>query len=476
MRLGYKFAEVVVVGGGVSGVCAALSAARNGADTLLIDRYGFLGGMFTGGNMTVLNSPPVGGIGKEIVDVLMKQGGAGRSPNDPPNYPIFHYASEYSTMNVVYDAEIAKTLLFDMVCKTDVKLLLHSYVTDVILDVDRMTGVLVVNKSGKQVIRGNVIVDATGDADLAAFAHAPFRKGQKEGVLFAMTILVRLSNVDWRAVSEYSREDYGLKKAIRKATENGDLPYYKPRTREMPNYWGHARPELSHLLYEDEALLWGGSVEGVDGTNVDDLTRAEVKAREQYMMEIQFLRKYIPGFEKARIQRTSMSIGVRDTRHIVGMQTLTGKDILERRKFPNVVAYNVKGGFPANDIPYGCLVPQGVDGLLVCGNGISVIPGSTQMGLQIGSFNNLKDIPTMWTTGEAAGAAAALCVRSSVQPRIVVVERLQKLLTKQGALISSEKAKRLEQEVLPSGKTIGRLYEERLTDMRKYWKSRGEIN
>jgi hypothetical protein len=379
-------------------------------------------------------------------------------------------------MNIVYDAEMAKTLLFDMVRKADVKLLLHSYMTDVILDVNRVTGVLVVNKSGKQVITGNVIVDATGDADLAAFAHAPFRKGQKEGVLFAMTILVRLSKVDWRAVSEYSKEDYGLKEAIRKATENGDLPYYKPRTREMPNYWGHARPELSHLLYEGEALLWGGSVEGVDGTNVDDLTRAEVEAREQYMSELRFLRKYVPGFAKARVQNTSMSIGVRDTRHIVGMQTLTGKDILERRRFPDVVAYNVKGGFPANDIPYGCLVPQGVDGLLVCGNGLSVIPGSTHMGLQLGSFNNLKDIPTMWTTGEAVGTAAALCVQSGVQPRTVDVKRLQKLLTEQGALVSPEKTAQLEQEVLPSGKTIGTLYEEMLANNREYWKSRGEID
>lgn len=475
MSIGYKFSEVIVVGGGVSGFCAALASARNGADTLLIDRYGFLGGMFTGGNMTVLNCPPVGGIGYEIVDSLTKKGGAGRCPNDPPNYPIFHYASEYSTMNVVYDAEIAKNILFDMATDAGIKLRLHSYVFDVVLEDGQTKGVLIVNKSGKQIILGNIIIDATGDADIASFANEPFRKGQKNGTLFAMTILVRLSDVDWNAVSEYSKEDYGLKNAIRKAMKNGELPYYKPRKREMPNYWGHAQPELSHLLYQDEALLWGGTVEGVDGTNIDDLTKAEVEARKQYMLELNFLKKYIPGFEKVRIQNSSVSIGVRDTRHIVGMETLTGEDILNRRKFSNVVAYNVKGGFPANDIPYGCLVPQSTNNLLVCGNGLSVIPGSTQMGLQLGSFNNLKDIPTMWTTGEAAGTAAALCVKSGIQPRNINIEELQRILKEQGALIPKEKASNLEQELLPSGKMIGEFYQEKLSEMKDYWKKRGEI-
>ena len=475
MRLGYRSADVVVVGGGASGVIAALASARNGADTLLVDRYGFLGGMFTGGNMTVLNCAPAGGIGREIVDTLTEQGAAGRCPDDPPNYPIFHYASEYSTMNVVYDSEMAKILLYELVRRAGVRLLLHSYMTDVILDTDEITGVVVVNKSGKQVITGKVIIDATGDADVAAPAGVPFRKGQRGNVLFAMTMLVRLSNVDWPAVSEYSKGDCGLKDAIQKATTNGELPYYRPRTRQMPNYWGHARPEISHLLHADEALLWGGTVEGKDGTNVDDLTSAEIEVREQYMSELNFLKKYVPGFADARIQSTGVSVGVRDTRHIIGAQVLTGKDILKRRRFPDAVAYNIKGGFVANDIPYGCLVPQGVDNLLVCGNGISVIPGSTQMGLQLGSYNNVKDIPSMWTTGEAVGTAAAMCIVSGKNPRAIDVARLQRQLWEQGALIESERNEQLERQLLPSGKTIAQFYEELLTNMRTYWESRGDL-
>ncbi len=476
MKMGYKRAKVVIAGGGVVGTCAAIASARNGLETLLIERYGFLGGMFTEGNMTVLSSPPAGGIGKEIVDKLMEQGYAKRCPDDPPNYPIFHYDSEHCTMNVVYDAEMAKILLFKMANESGLKLLLHTLVTGAIVDNGVIKGVTVENKSGRQVVEGDIIIDATSDGDVAASAGVPFRKGQAEkGSLFAMTMLVRFSHVDWPKVSEYSKDDSGLENAIKKAINNGELPYYKPRTREMVNYWGHSRPELSHLSHGDEALLWGGTVEGVDGTNVDDLTRAEVEVREQFMSEFNFLKKYVPGFQKARIESTSVSVGVRDTRHIVGEYTLTGQDILERRSFLDVVAYNIEAGFPANDIPYGCLVPKNIDGLLVAGNCISVIPGSTEMGPELGSFNNLKDIVTMWTTGEAAGTAGALCAKSNVVPRKLNVKALQKQLSAQGALLTQEKIGELENVKLPSAKTVKESYEKTLSEMKRYWKSRGEF-
>ena len=475
MKIGYRNADLVIAGGGVAGFCAAIAAARLGVETLVVERIGYLGGMFTAGNMTVLNCPPAGGVGKEIVDTLMTQGHARRCPDDPPNYPIFHYASEYSTVNVVYDAEMAKILLFRMAKEAGVKLLLHTFITGTVMDRETVKGIIVENKSGRQVVFGKGTLDATADGDVAAHAGVPFRKGQTEkGVLFAMTLLVRLSHVDWHSISDYSRTDPGLAGAIRKAIDLGELPYYRQRTREMPNYWGHPKPELSHLLNEDEALMWGGTVEGVDGTDVDDLTRAEMEAREQMLSELQFLKKYIPGFQRAKIESTGASVGVRDTRHIIGESTLTGKDILDRHFFPDGVAYNLKGGFPANNIPYGCLVPKGIEGLLVSGNSISVIPGSTQMGLQLGSFNNLKDIPTMWTTGEAAGTALALSIRKGVHPRHLDMKELQKQLLNQRALVIPEKAKELEEAKLPSGKTVKEFYENLLSDMRNYWRGRGE--
>ncbi len=477
MAIGHRGAEVVVAGGGVAGFCAAVAAARAGADTLLVERSGYLGGMFTGGNMTVLNCPPAGGIGKEIVDALTAEGHARRCPDDPPNYPIFHYASEYCTVNVAYDAEMAKILLFRMARQAGVRLLLHSFITGAVMERGVVKGITVANKSGSQIVTGRVIVDATADGDVAADAGAPFRKGQTEkGILFAMTMLVRLSHVEWPEVSAYSRTDPGLDRAIEAAMAAGELPYYKPRTRDMVNYWGHARPELSHLLREDEALLWGGTVEGVDGTNVDDLSRAEAEAREQLLSELTFLRRRIPGFGEARLESTSASIGVRDTRHVVGEATLTGTDILSRRRFSDGVAYNVKGGFPANEIPYGCLVPRSVDGLLVTGNCISVIPGSTEMGFQLGSFNNLKDIPSMWTIGEAAGVAAALCAGGGIPPRALAAESLRRHLFIQGALLSPERIAELERAPMPSGRTVGEYYQAVLEDMTAHWKKMGELD
>jgi len=471
----YREAKVVVAGGGVAGINAAIASARQGVDTLLIERYGFLGGMFTGGNMAVLTSPPVGGIGKEIVDALMEQGAARRCPDDPPNYPILHYLSEYCTMTVAYDPEVAKLLLFKMAREAGVRLLLHSFITGAIVENRVVRGVTVANKSGAQVVRGDVIVDATADGDVAASGGAPFRKGQTDKkILFAMTMLVRLSHVDWSKVSEYSKTDPGLEKAINRGVEAGELPYYKPRTREMVNYWGHAKPELSRLVREDEALLWGGTVEGVDGTNVDDLSRAEVEVREQFLSELNFLKKHIPGFEHARIENTGVNIGVRDTRHIIGEYTLTGQDILNRRRFDDVVAYNLRGGAPVNDIPYGCLVPRDTDGLLVAGNCISGIPGSTAMGFQLGSYNNLKDIPTMWTTGEAAGTAAALCAKLNVQPRKLDPKEIQKVLYARGALVSQERIAELESAKLPSGWTVGQYYEDLIADWKAYWRRKGE--
>jgi hypothetical protein len=475
VKTGYREAKVVVAGGGAAGVVAAIASARQGMDTLLVERQGFLGGMFTGGNMTVLTTPSVGGLGKEIVDALTAQGAARRLPDDPPNYPIFHYSSERCWFTIAYEAEMAKLLLFRMAREAGVRLLLHSFITGAVVERGVVRGITVVSKSGSEIVRGSVVVDATADGDIAASAGAPFRKGQTEkGILFAMTLLVRLSHVNWEKLTVYSRTDPGLEQAIQRGIAAGELPYYKPRSREMVNYWGHPRPELSRMVRDDEALLWGGTVEGVDGTNVDDLTRAEVEAREQLVSELTFLQKHIPGFDQARIENSGVTVGVRDTRHIVGEYTLTGQDILNRRRFSDGVAYNVKAGIVANEIPYRVLVPASVDGLLAAGNCISVMPGSTFMGFQLGSYNNIKDIPSMWTNREAAGTAAALCVQHHVQPRTLNVPDLQAVLRDRGALISPDRNAELEAVRLPSGTTAKEYFEGTMADCRAYWLTHGE--
>lgn len=475
METSYRKADVVVAGGGVAGAIAAIASAREGADTLVVEQYGFLGGMFTGGNMYVLNCPPIGGILKEIIDKLMEMECARYCPNDPPNYPIFHYQSESSVHTVLYDGEMGKWVLQQMAEEVGVKIQFHSFITGAVTEGNTVRGINVVNKSGPQIIEGKIIVDATSDGDVAASAGAAFLKGHPddpEKRLFAMTMLVRLSNVNWAKVSEYSKKDPGLKNAIEKATKKGELPYYRPRTTDMVNYWGHDHPELSHWVTEDGAILWGGTVEGVNGTNVYDLTCAEIEVRKQYMSEINFLKKYVPGFENLRIESSGVNIGVRDTRHIIGEYTVTGKDFLERRAFSDAVGYNLPW---VNWLPYRMLVPKTIDNLLLCGNCVSTIPGSTYMGSHLGSYNNMKDIPSMSTTGEAAGVAAALCVKTGVTPRKLDIKLLQRTLRKRGAIVGSDVIRAYLDKKLPSEITVEEANEESRKATIERWKKLGQL-
>jgi hypothetical protein len=431
-RTGYREADVVIAGGGTGGACAAIAAARNGADVLLVEQLGFLGGMFTGGNMCVSTVRSWIGVGKEIFDRLFEAGAAVMHPDDPPNYPIFHHRQN-APRTVPYDPEMAKLTLFQMCEEAGVKLLLHSLVTETVTDGNTIKGVTVENKSGRQLIVGKIICDATGDGDVAADAGAPFTKGHgPEERTFAMTMLVRLSHVDWPTVSEYSRKDPAWTRAIAAAVEGGELPYYKPRTREMISYYGHGRPELARLWHDDGALLWGGTVEEADGTDADSLTRAELECRKQWMSEVSFLRKHVPGFEKARVEDTGVQVGVRETRHILGEYTYTGDDFLEEREFPDTVAYSVPY---ALGVPYRCLVPKKINNLLLGCRCISVTTGQTVAGPSRGAYNHLKSMTSCMTYGQAAGTAAAICAESGVTPRSLDVKILQRALMEQGALV-----------------------------------------
>jgi hypothetical protein len=453
---------------------AAIAAGRLGASVLLVDQLGFPGGMFTGGAMSVANCWPWAGLGKEIFARLESRGAAIHHPDDPPNYPLFHFGG-YSWRNAAYDPEAAKLVLFEMLEEAGVKLLLHSYVTGAVMEGSRVRGIVVENKSGRQVICGKVVCDGTADGDVAASAGAEFLKGQDQGdgtrKLFPMTMLVRLSHVDWPRVSAFSKTDTGWDKVIAKAIAAGDLPYYTDRSREMVPYAGHPRPELAHLCWEDGALLWGGTVEGVDGTDADSLTRAEVECRKQWVSELAFLRKYIPGFENCRVEDSGVTVGVRISRNIVGEYLYSGYDILEEREFEDAVAY-IAPIFLG--VPYGCFVPKQVDGLLIAGRCLSTTPGQTTSGPTLGSYNNMKSIPSVMTYGEAAGTAAALCVRQGVTPRELDRKLLVATLKKQGAVLERAERDALMQELrLPDGTPFRQYFDRRQAELRDHWEKKG---
>jgi hypothetical protein len=359
-----------------------------------------------------------------------------------------------------------------MLEEAGVQLLLHSYVTGAVMEGKAVRGILVENKSGRQMIRGKIVCDGTADGDVAASAGAPFLKGQGEGSrLFPMTMLVRLSRVDWPRVSAYSTQDPGWDKAIATAMAAGDLPYYTRRDRDMVPYSGHPRPELAHLWWEDGALLWGGTVEGVDGTDAASLTKAEVECRKQWRSELAFLRKHIPGFEAARVEDSGVTVGVRLTRNILGEYLYTGYDIIEQREPEDTAAYIVPLFL---GVPYRCLVPKEIDNLLISGRGISTTPGQTSSGPTLGSYNDMKSIPTVMTYGEAAGTAAALCAQLGVTPRALDRQRLQATLKKHEALLSRAEIDAIIDEMrLPNGTPFRRFLEQRRQELQAHWEKKG---
>jgi hypothetical protein len=276
--------------------------------------------------------------------------------------------------------------------------------------------------------------------------------------------------VNWDHVTDYSLQDPAWIQAIHSAKAAGDLPFYTSRSIDSIPYWGHPRPELGRLWYADGALLWGGTVEGVDGTDAESLTSAEVTCRKQWVSELNFLRKYIPGFANARVENSGVSIGVRGTRHVEGEYQFTGYDILEEHAFPDAVAYIVP---LFQGVPYRCLVPKRVENLLLACKCLSTIPGQSLSGPTLGAYNDMKSIATVMSYGQAAGTAAALCVRENVTPRTLDVNCLQQKLRQQGALVNAETLDALKKARMPSGKSIDDLLQTRLQRARQRWERMG---
>lgn len=291
--------DVIVAGGGTAGVAAAVAAARNGADTILIERYGFLGGTMTAGLVNPFmtfhadGEQIIEGIFQEIIDRLRGMNG-------------------YDERTRAFDVEVMKLILDQMVREAGVKLMLHTCVIDVLMQGNIIRGVEVHNKSGKQIVLGKVVVDATGDGDVAVIAGAPYEKGRrKDGLTQPMTLNFRMGGVDLERMPP--RDE--INRLFREAK---------------------ARGEISILR---ENVLWFPTTRiiKVDGTNAEDLTYAEIEARRQMLELIKFLKK-VPVFENAYLLMSGVQIGIRETRRIIGEYVLTGEDILKARKFEDVIA------------------------------------------------------------------------------------------------------------------------------------------
>ena len=465
--------DVVVVGGGTSGVAAAIASARAGANTLLIERLGTLGGQMN------VSGPPgfayaymfnprkeqiIAGILEETHNRLLKAGHA--LPHTTPDFRI-----GYSFALV--DPDYWGLLIFEMMTENNVHLLLHSHMADVVMEGEAIRGVIVENTSGRQVVLGKVIIDCTGEGHLSARAGAPYEQVAKED-LEPHTVSFTVDGVNWDKVLQYVKDNAAYEfNAMTHPYLNWTPEQIVERirqvqdVREITNFMGYYTLRDTavaagdyhpysgvgfFIMPRDNGVLQAhfqhsSQVGNVDPTNVRDLTYCEIECRKQVGMALKFIKKYMPGFENSYLTRMCSELRLRESRRIIGDYILTKQDVAEARKFKDVIGkssfasgakhvatqdtisyegivYPKDGG--SYDIPYRCLVPKVIDNLLVAGKAISTDRDSYARFLQL----------TM-VTGQAAGIAAAVCARDGITPRTLEkdVSELQEILLKQGAIL-----------------------------------------
>jgi len=392
--------DVVIVGGGPAGLAAAIASGRSGTTTLLIDRFGYLGGTATASLMININgfrnqvepdsTQTVKGIAQEIILALHRLDGLGQSPYEQKTYDIEQGELSYS---YCVDPEKFKYVTLKMVHEAGVDILFHTYFSEVIKAGDRLAGVIVENKSGRQAIFAKVTVDASGDGDVAARAGAPFWQAPADATnVLKDTLMYKIAGLD-------------------------DAPF------------GGCR-------YGDSSVVWGPG--GVWGQNdAREISRAEVEVRLRVFEHFQGILEAHPPLREvgAYLAETPPLLGIRQTRFIEGEYTLTAEDALEGRHFDDVVAisscpiihyygYRRYLEHEGYDIPYRCLVPKGVDNLLIAGRCIS----SEQP-----PYESHRAMAPVMAIGQAAGTAAALCARGDIRPRDLDVSTLQRALIQQGA-------------------------------------------
>ncbi len=392
--------QVVVAGGGPSGVIAAAAAARSGARTLLIERYPFLGGNGTAGLMTCYNGfrnqrPPdalqtVKGIPAEYIAELARLGGI----TDVVSYAQPQHDARGGDLPycIGFDAEAAKVASLNLLKKEGVTLRLHSWVVGPMLEGSRVTGIIAESKSGRQAIAANVVIDATGDGDVAARAGAPLMMPAEQGDRMNMSFMYQLGGV----------------------------------AATVPGADGGIR-------IGDRVVRWGPGVGG-DGLDVENLTRAEVEARLKVWEQVGAMRSR-SGYESVYLAQTATGIGVRETRRVRGEYVLTEQDAIRGTRFPDVVAIssNPMPGYHGRrfffehegfDIPYRSLVPEKIEGLVLTGRCISC---------EQGPFQSARSMAPAMAVGHASGCAVALAATRNTPPRKINVKELQKLLVSQKA-------------------------------------------
>ena len=452
--------DVLVAGGGSAGWHAAVSAARAGAKTLLVERYGSLGGTVTNAMVQPFMSyhdpvgnAVVGGIWQEMVDKLTSLGTTPGSLESSTGKPPW---GKKPTLTP-FDPEAVRFVAQELVLTSGAELLLHTMVVDTIVENSQLRGLIVENKSGRQAILAKCVVDATGDADVAALAGAPFVMGREsDGLSMPMSLYIKMGGVDYSEVAKYLEANpeefrwWAYPKVAPDASDefeknpvtvSGFLSLVKEARDSGELYLGRETVNILPCPLKGEAVLNCTRVGLLDPTNAKDLTTAEVEARRQAMSVVAFAKRRLPGFKNSKLVSIASTIGVRESRRIIGEHILSLEEIIEGAEVGDSIArsaYNADIHNPQDDkstwyqikdsygIPYRSLVPLEIDNLLVAGRCISATheaAASTRM------------TPNVAATGEAAGLAAAMSVESGIVARSIDTDELRARLTAAGAIL-----------------------------------------
>jgi hypothetical protein len=423
--------DVLVCGGGPAGFIAAIAAARNGARTMLIERYGFLGGMATVGLVGPISKFRckgeliVGGIPWEFVQRMEQYNGA---------------ITDLPSGNIPFDPEVYKLTAMQMVRESGVDLLLHAYIVGCIADPlqpGKLSHVIIESKSGRQAIKAKTVIDCTGDADVVAQAGFEFeRSGTEDGETQPMTLYFRMGGVDTDQVdkllmshdnTKYTHQR--MKDALTKAREEGRLPIF-------------GGPWLVHGSTIQKGEV-SANVTRYPGNAIDvrSLTDAECTTRENMFELIPFMKEILPEWKDAYLISSSTQVGIRESRRIRGLYQMTQDDILTPQQFPDTVG---KGAHPIDihsskdntqhvvfveepyNITYRSLVPVGSVNLIVAGRCISATKEA---------FGSIRVQAQCMALGQGAGTAAALCVLHNCAVNELDGAQLREVLAVQGAIV-----------------------------------------
>ncbi|MEI6519491.1 MAG: FAD-dependent oxidoreductase [bacterium] len=422
--------DVLVVGGGPAGLAAAFAAARAGASVLIIEQFNCLGGVAgAGGHGHIsiycawgLQNRIVGGIADEIASRLVDDGVAHRNPH-----------------GVWFEVEGLKFLLDRMIKETGTKILYYTQFSSSIVEDGKITGAIIQNKAGRQVITAKRVIDCTGDGDVAASAGAPFDMGRpNDHKCQPVTLMFTIGGVEWPRVAEWNKHDYKMTHVWEEAQRNGDM---EPFQKTIMGFWHTpSRPDQVGINFTH--------ITNIDSTKAADLTYATMEGRRQAYQSIDVFRKYVPGMENCYMVSTPNTVGIRESRRIIGDLVLTEEDLMTEREWDDSIGYGSffidihhidgagmdkttfypKPGFKYQ-IPYRVLVPQKIENLLAAGRCISC----THVAL-----GSLRVMVQCMLTGEAAGIAAWQSIQQDVTPGKINVPTLQTTLRENGGILTED--------------------------------------